>query len=72
MNFILQVTWIRKRDIHILTLGVSTYTSDARFTVSFILRQRSFNFCFIVIVKARIVYWGKIKPQFEHSFEIEK
>ncbi|KAF2368712.1 Immunoglobulin I-set [Trinorchestia longiramus] len=27
------VTWIRKRDIHILTLGVSTYTSDARFTV---------------------------------------
>lgn len=28
-----QVSWIRKRDLHILTAGVLTYTSDQRFTV---------------------------------------
>ncbi|GLH07254.1 Lachesin [Gryllus bimaculatus] len=27
------VSWIRKRDLHILTAGILTYTSDARFTV---------------------------------------
>ncbi|KAK7083171.1 hypothetical protein SK128_000977 [Halocaridina rubra] len=27
------VSWIRKRDLHILTVGVSTYTSDDRFQV---------------------------------------
>ncbi|XP_034246635.1 zwei Ig domain protein zig-8-like isoform X2 [Thrips palmi] len=27
------VSWIRKRDLHILTAGVLTYTSDQRFTV---------------------------------------
>ncbi|XP_037926328.1 zwei Ig domain protein zig-8 isoform X2 [Hermetia illucens] len=27
------VSWIRKRDLHILTVGVSTYTSDQRFQV---------------------------------------
>lgn len=26
-----QVSWIRKRDLHILTVGVHTYSSDARF-----------------------------------------
>ncbi|KOB78379.1 putative defective proboscis extension response [Operophtera brumata] len=25
------VSWIRKRDLHILTVGVHTYSSDARF-----------------------------------------
>lgn len=29
--FILQVSWIRHRDIHILTVGAYTYTSDQRF-----------------------------------------
>ncbi|KAF4531840.1 hypothetical protein B566_EDAN000866 [Ephemera danica] len=29
----LQVSWIRKRDLHILTVGIFTYTSDARFQV---------------------------------------
>ncbi|XP_069166663.1 kin of IRRE-like protein 1 [Procambarus clarkii] len=28
-----QVSWIRQRDLHILTVGVSTYTSDDRFKV---------------------------------------
>ncbi|PNF13670.1 hypothetical protein B7P43_G16773 [Cryptotermes secundus] len=28
-----QVSWIRKRDLHILTAGILTYTSDARFQV---------------------------------------
>ena len=28
-----QVSWIRKRDLHILTAGIYTYTSDARFQV---------------------------------------
>lgn len=28
-----QVSWIRKRDLHILTSMFATYTSDARFTV---------------------------------------
>lgn len=28
---LLQVSWIRKRDLHILTVGVHTYSSDARF-----------------------------------------
>lgn len=28
-----QVAWIRKRDLHILTTGSSTYTSDQRFQV---------------------------------------
>lgn len=31
LNF--QVSWIRKRDLHILTAGVLTYTSDERFQV---------------------------------------
>lgn len=30
---ILQVSWIRKRDLHILTFGQVTYTNDARFSV---------------------------------------
>lgn len=30
----LQVSWIRKRDLHILTAGSTTYTSDQRFQVS--------------------------------------
>ncbi|KAF0773718.1 zwei Ig domain protein zig-8-like isoform X1 [Aphis craccivora] len=29
--FMLQVSWIRHRDIHILTVGAYTYTSDQRF-----------------------------------------
>lgn len=29
----LQVSWIRKRDLHILTFGQVTYTNDARFSV---------------------------------------
>lgn len=29
----LQVSWIRKRDLHILTAGILTYTSDERFKV---------------------------------------
>lgn len=28
-----QVSWIRKRDLHILTAGIFTYTSDQRFQV---------------------------------------
>ncbi|XP_049545765.1 zwei Ig domain protein zig-8-like [Anopheles darlingi] len=28
-----EVAWIRKRDLHILTMGASTYTSDQRFQV---------------------------------------
>lgn len=31
--FMLQVSWIRKRDLHILTAGILTYTSDQRFQV---------------------------------------
>jgi len=27
------VSWIRKRDLHILTSSIHTYTGDARFTV---------------------------------------
>ncbi|CAG9137057.1 unnamed protein product [Plutella xylostella] len=27
----IEVSWIRKRDLHILTVGVHTYSSDARF-----------------------------------------
>lgn len=30
---IFQISWIRKRDLHILTAGVLTYTSDERFQV---------------------------------------
>lgn len=29
-----QVSWIRKRDLHILTVATATYTSDKRFQVS--------------------------------------
>ena len=28
----LQVTWIRHRDVHVLTVGEYTYTTDERFT----------------------------------------
>lgn len=31
--FKLQVSWIRKRDLHILTAGITVYTSDQRFQV---------------------------------------
>lgn len=27
----MQVSWIRKRDLHILTVGILTYTNDQRF-----------------------------------------
>lgn len=27
-----QVSWIRKRDLHILTVGVHTFSNDARFS----------------------------------------
>lgn len=30
---LLQVSWMRKRDLHILTSGIHTYTGDARFSV---------------------------------------
>lgn len=29
--FFFQVSWVRHRDIHLLTVGVETYTSDQRF-----------------------------------------
>lgn len=29
---ILQVSWIRRKDLHVLTVGSYTYTSDQRFT----------------------------------------
>lgn len=29
--FYFQVTWLRKRDLHILTVGILTYTNDQRF-----------------------------------------
>ncbi|KAJ6643811.1 hypothetical protein Bhyg_08776, partial [Pseudolycoriella hygida] len=32
----LLVSWIRKRDLHILTAGVTVYTSDQRFMNSFV------------------------------------
>lgn len=31
--FFLQVSWIRKRDLHILTSSIYTFTGDARFSV---------------------------------------
>jgi len=31
IDLLLQVSWIRHRDIHILTVGSYTYTSDQRF-----------------------------------------
>ena len=31
---LLQVSWIRKRDLHILTTDIFTYTSDARYQVA--------------------------------------
>lgn len=33
LSLYLQVSWIRKRDLHILTAGILTYTSDERFKV---------------------------------------
>lgn len=29
-----QVSWVRHRDIHLLTVGIDTYTSDGRFVAS--------------------------------------
>lgn len=34
-GFYLQVSWIRHRDIHILTVGTYTYTTDQRFQTAF-------------------------------------
>lgn len=31
INFFFQVSWVRHRDIHLLTVGRYTYTSDQRF-----------------------------------------
>ncbi|RLU23974.1 hypothetical protein DMN91_004182 [Ooceraea biroi] len=33
VRFMLQVSWMRKRDMHILSAGISMYTSDLRFQV---------------------------------------
>jgi len=33
LHAVIQVSWIRKRDLHILTSMAVTYTSDARFTI---------------------------------------
>lgn len=38
--FITQVSWIRHRDIHILTVGTYTYTTDQRFQTAY---HREFN-----------------------------
>lgn len=38
-----QVSWIRKRDLHILTVGVLTYTSDQRFQVSTLYKSDIFR-----------------------------
>lgn len=35
INFFLQVSWIRHRDIHILTVGTYTYANDQRFQTAF-------------------------------------
>ncbi|XP_008478681.1 zwei Ig domain protein zig-8-like, partial [Diaphorina citri] len=40
------VSWIRKRDLHILTAGVLTYTSDQRFQV--IRPDRSENWTLLI------------------------
>lgn len=42
----LQVSWIRKRDLHILTAGVFTYTSDQRFQV--IRPEKSENWTLLI------------------------
>jgi hypothetical protein len=31
--FLLQVSWIRRKDYHLLTVGLATYSSDDRFLV---------------------------------------
>lgn len=36
----MQVSWIRKRDLHILSAGLSTYTSDERFQVQIFLSSK--------------------------------
>lgn len=33
-RFFLQVSWVRHRDIHLLTVGIDTYTSDQRFVAT--------------------------------------
>lgn len=30
----LQVSWIRKKDYHLLTVGLATYSSDERFSAT--------------------------------------
>lgn len=40
------MSWIRKRDLHILTAGVLTYTSDQRFQV--IRPDRSGNWTLLI------------------------
>lgn len=32
-RFLLQVSWIRRKDYHLLTVGLTTYSSDERFSI---------------------------------------
>lgn len=55
-----QVSWIRKRDLHILTAGILTYTSDERFKVFMIITTQKINFINIFgnVSYLKIRYFG--------------
>lgn len=49
MDTALQVSWIRKKDYHLLTVGLATYSSDERFSATHLKHQEVSIFCYISI-----------------------
>lgn len=40
LSFCPQITWTRKTDYHLLTVGLATYTVDQRFVVEHVRHQQ--------------------------------
>ena len=45
LHILQQVSWVRRRDYHLLTVGVVVYSSDQRFSVRYVKHEkvRDFN-----------------------------
>lgn len=60
LNFYLylQVSWIRKRDLHIVTAGTVVFSSDERFQVTFLRKHSSFEHLLCTHINI-VVFWGE-------------
>lgn len=62
LHFFFQVSWIRRRDYHLLTVSLTTYSSDERYSVSHakhsevIFNSISYNISFVTLTFTENIY----------------